>query len=191
MTTLVNRLRRRQKGFTLIELLVVVAIIGLLAAFAVPKLFDAINKSKKAPGQADMQTISAALDRFYMENPTGMTAYPTGNSQAVRDALAGGFLKAGTTYLNGFKQPYLYGTSPTGSGYVLIDLQGTAVAAGTNVVVTCTAAGAGATPNTYNFPMPAAGAAPQLVVNSTMAEADLTGTCSVTTPAAGTTMIRN
>lgn len=125
MTTLVNRLRRRQKGFTLIELLVVVAIIALLATFAVPKLFDAINKSKKAPGQADMQTISGALERYYMDN----NLYPTTD---VENELATGYVKAATTYRNGFKNQYLYLTNTSGTAYVLVDIGNTQVAYGGN-----------------------------------------------------------
>lgn len=116
MTTLVNRLRRRQKGFTLIELLVVVAIIALLAAFAVPKLFDAIDKSKKAPGQADMQTISGALERYYMDN----NVFPPVAS-VVAD-LENGYLKTSTTYRNGFKYQYVYFKASDGEAYALVDI---------------------------------------------------------------------
>lgn len=171
-----RQLRRSQEGFTLIELLVVVAIIALLATFAVPKLFDAINKSKKAPGQADMQTISGALERFYLENDAGQ--YPFAN---VDTALRNGFLKSTTTFLNGFKQPYLYGTSAAGAGYILIDLQGTgpSASAGGNVVITC---GAG---NNYTFVVPAG--ASTLVVNATIDPAHLSNCVAPT----GATLIKN
>lgn len=120
MRYMLARLRQGEEGFTLIELLVVVAIIALLATFAAPKLFDAINRSKKAPGQADLQTISSALERYYMDS----NAFPL-SAAATETALKGAYLKTGTTFLNGFKQGYLYGTTAAGGGYVLIDLQGT------------------------------------------------------------------
>lgn len=145
MTRIAARLRRNEEGFTLIELLVVVAIIALLATFAVPKLFDAINKSKKAPGQADMQTISASLDRYYFDKDkyplyvSGASADPA----AVMNALKGGYLKSATSFRNGYKQGYLYATSASGAGYLLIDMQGNtahdddSTLAGQQVKVTC------------------------------------------------------
>ncbi|HWI64475.1 MAG TPA: prepilin-type N-terminal cleavage/methylation domain-containing protein [Symbiobacteriaceae bacterium] len=172
----IAQLRRSQEGFTLIELLVVVAIIALLATFAVPKLFDAINKSKKAPGQADMQTISGGLERFYLESDNGV--YPTGTAAQVEAALKAGFLKSSTTFLNGFKQPYLYGTTTAGAGYVLIDLQGSgpSATAGGTVTVNC-----GAGPTAYTFTVPAS--ATGLVVNASIASADIS-TCVAPTGAA-------
>lgn len=118
MMTRFARLRRSEEGFTLIELLVVVAIIALLATFAVPKLFEAINKSKKAPGQADMQTISAALERYYMDE----SEYPVGaNAAAIRGVMATGYLKSGTTYKNGYSNGYIYVSDADGAFYVLVD----------------------------------------------------------------------
>jgi type II secretion system protein G len=112
------QLRRGQEGFTLIELLVVVAIIALLATFAVPKLFEAIGKSKKAPGQADMQTISSAMERFYMDKSN----YPKATTPAVVGAaLKDGYLKAQTSFQNGFKKGYLYFSDAAGSYYVMVD----------------------------------------------------------------------
>lgn len=118
MITLINRLRKAQGGFTLIELLVVVAIIALLATFAVPKLFDAINKSKKAPGQADLNTISSALERHYFDN----TEYPNGtDADDIMTALKGGYVKSGTTFVNGFGKGYVYFSNAAGSFYVVVD----------------------------------------------------------------------
>lgn len=113
--------RRRQEGFTLIELLVVVAIIGLLAALAVPKLYFAINKARATPGLADMLIISTALDRYYIDYYT----YPNGDdADQVIANLRGAYLKPTTTYQNGYKQGYLYLIRQDARGYMLIDLQG-------------------------------------------------------------------
>ena len=60
--------RRRQAGFTLIELLIVVAIIGLIAAIAIPNLRNAMNKAKQGRTLADMRTIGSALETYSIDN---------------------------------------------------------------------------------------------------------------------------
>jgi type II secretion system protein G len=53
---------RKQKGFTLIELLIVVAIIGILAAIAIPNLLTAMQRAKQKRTMADMRTIATAWE---------------------------------------------------------------------------------------------------------------------------------
>ena len=53
---------RKQKGFTLIELLIVVAIIGILAAIAIPNLLTALQRSRQKRSMADMRTIATAWE---------------------------------------------------------------------------------------------------------------------------------
>jgi type II secretion system protein G len=52
----------KQKGFTLIELLIVVAIIGILAAIAIPNLLGALNRARQKRTMADMRTIATAWE---------------------------------------------------------------------------------------------------------------------------------
>ena len=65
----------KNKGFTLIELLVVVLIIGILAAIAVPKYQEAVEKSIMQEAITNIRTIARANDVFLMTN--GRKAGPT------------------------------------------------------------------------------------------------------------------
>jgi len=55
------------RAFTLIELLIVVAIIGILAAIAVPNFLNAQMRAKISRVQADMKAVATALEQYYLD----------------------------------------------------------------------------------------------------------------------------
>ena len=56
---------QKSKGFTLIELMIVVAIIGILAAVAIPKFADLVTKSKEASVKGTLGSVRSALTIYY------------------------------------------------------------------------------------------------------------------------------
>jgi len=63
-----------KKGFTLIELLIVVAIIGIIAAIAIPNLLVALQKGKQKATMGDMKSIGNAIESYI----TDMSFVPQG-----------------------------------------------------------------------------------------------------------------
>jgi general secretion pathway protein G len=59
---------RVKQGFTLIELMIVVAIIGILAAIAIPKFASLIDKSKEGATKGSLNAVRSALQVYYGDN---------------------------------------------------------------------------------------------------------------------------
>ena len=69
-------------GFTLIELMIVVAIIGILAAIAIPKFASLIRKSHEGATKGNLGALRSAVTVFYADNegnwPSNLTSLTTG-----------------------------------------------------------------------------------------------------------------
>ncbi|HAH32417.1 MAG TPA: hypothetical protein DCL44_08920 [Elusimicrobia bacterium] len=80
-------MKTNKKGFTLIELMIVVAIIGILAAIAIPKFADLINKSKEGATKGALSSVRGALQVYYGDNegwfPTDTLAILTANGKYI------------------------------------------------------------------------------------------------------------
>ncbi len=84
---------KSKKGFTLIELMIVVAIIGILAAIAIPQFANMVAKSQEGATKGNLGTIRSALSIYYGDTEG---FYPT-----VADAATGALnpLTVGQKYL--------------------------------------------------------------------------------------------
>ena len=84
-------MRKNAKGFTLIELLIVVAIIGIIAAIAIPNLLNAIDRGKQKRTMADLRSMGTAIEEYSIDN----NFYPVATSlSALEDQVSPSYIRA-------------------------------------------------------------------------------------------------
>lgn len=100
---------RSSRGFTLIELLIVVAIIGIVAAIAIPNLVNAVDRGKQKRTMADLRSIATAVEHYSVDN----TTYPAATDVSMLKGVIEPVFIANAPSLDAWGHEFIIDSTPT------------------------------------------------------------------------------
>jgi type IV pilus assembly protein PilE len=103
---------RRQRGFTAIEVVIVVAIVGILAAIALPSYLNSIQKSRRSDAKSALVGAAGQLERYFTERGTYATATLGSSGVAPSTSLNGYY---NLSFASRTQTSYTLSAAPTGA----------------------------------------------------------------------------